>query len=182
MHIDEFVLNEYLDGMLEAAEETAVRHHLASCPDCRARLTELQNLFSTLEEVAEMPLQIDLSQRIMAEIEPTSAIPLWSKWVMGVQLVTAVILTFSFWPMLQTYFTQATLFAENRWRLPDWPQLILTRLTEWQTAVSQQLQPTTPLFNIPTEQWLWLIGFAFIAWLISSRWLLKPINQPQQIA
>ncbi|HVP37952.1 MAG TPA: zf-HC2 domain-containing protein [Candidatus Saccharimonadales bacterium] len=44
-------LSAYLDGDLDATHRTAVEHHLAGCPVCRARVDELQALVSGLKRL-----------------------------------------------------------------------------------------------------------------------------------
>lgn len=172
IHIDEFVLNEYADEALPTAEAEAVAWHLAVCPACQARLAALQTLFATLENVAEVPITADLSQKILAEIEPQSW--WWARWVIAAQVITAVLLAMLLWPATETWFTPSASLADEvtAW----WAQLSLYWDEVWvgATAVWEQGQTATPSLNLPTEQWLWLMGLALLVWLVGNGLLLKP--------
>ncbi len=173
IHLDEFVLNEYADGVLMASEIQAVERHLADCPDCQTRLAELQNLFAALEMVEEVPLTADLSQKVLMEIQPRSS--RWSRWVIGAQAVMAVILSISLWPTAEAWLATAPDLGEQtaNW----WSQTALSwaNIVAWATAaVWQQAETTTYSLNLPAEQWLWLIGLALLLWLVGNGLLLQP--------
>jgi anti-sigma factor RsiW len=67
-HLDDYLLNEYLDSILNAARRAEVESHLAACPACAARLAELRALFAALESLPEAPLERDLSSAVMDSI------------------------------------------------------------------------------------------------------------------
>lgn len=54
-------LSAYLDGELDAAETRSVAAHLAICPDCSARLTDLQALSAGFRALPEETLGFDLA-------------------------------------------------------------------------------------------------------------------------
>ena len=172
IHLDEFVLNEYADGVLAAVEVQAVENHLESCPECRARLTELQGLFAVLDAVSDIPLMSDLSPSVLAEIEPIAV--WWHRWVIVLQMVTAVIFSILLWPAVETWLATSGTFTQEitNW----WIQIALSweELVAWGTAVFQQVDTINPSFNLPTEQWFWLIGSALLIWLLGNGLLLNP--------
>lgn len=60
-HLDEGTIHAYLDGQLEGAERRSqVEHHLAGCPDCRARLAEERSLRDKAAEILQLasPAQV----------------------------------------------------------------------------------------------------------------------------
>lgn len=54
-------LSAYLDGELDAAETRSVAAHLAICPDCSARLTDLQALSAGFRALPAESLGFDLA-------------------------------------------------------------------------------------------------------------------------
>ena len=172
IHLDEFVLNEYADGVLTEAETQAVERHIADCPDCQTRLAELQNLFAALEMVEEVSLTADLSQKVLADIQPRSS--RWSRWVIGAQAVMALILSISLWPTVEAWLVTAPVLAEQtaNW----WGQIAQSwaDIMAWGTTIWQPSETTTYSLNLPAEQWLWLIGLALLLWLVGNILLLQP--------
>lgn len=74
MHLDEELLNEYLDNVLDAQQRQRAEAHLAGCPDCRARLDELQAVFLALEALPESPLAHDLSAGVLRALPRSMAV------------------------------------------------------------------------------------------------------------
>ena len=80
MHLDEPQLNDYLDGVLDAAEAERVRRHIGECESCAREAEALASLKSA---IVELPRDIrperDLREGIWSRIEkPRSARTLWS--------------------------------------------------------------------------------------------------------
>ncbi len=82
-HLDETVLNEYLDEALEQAARSAVEAHLEACPDCRTQLDELRMVFYSLSLIEEKPLAHDLTPIIVDRL-PGTDLPLGWRLVLAV--------------------------------------------------------------------------------------------------
>ena len=69
------LVDEYMDKQIDASQRRSMDEHAASCPDCRLRLNEREQLFQRLEMSQEPVWTIDLSDSIMARIRavPTPA-------------------------------------------------------------------------------------------------------------
>jgi len=174
MHIDEFVLNEYLDEALSDSERESVAQHLTICPDCQARLAELQLVFTALADVADVALTTDLAPRVLANI-PTQAQPrVWLRVLLGLQAITAVIFLTVLWPSIQTYVMMMSQWAQERVTAVTWPPEWWQRSVVWATAMLEQFSNEQTTINLAAEQWLWLIGLALITWLVGNTVLLKP--------
>src|SRR5204862_7958896 len=65
-HLDDVLLNEYLDKALEHSARIDVEAHLAHCPECAARLMELRTLFADLDALPDLRLERDLTPTVLA--------------------------------------------------------------------------------------------------------------------
>lgn len=83
-HLDEALLNEYLDQVLEPAARRAADAHLDACDECRARLDDLRMVFYSLSLLGEEPLAHDLTPGILDRLPETSLTLGW-KLVLAVQ-------------------------------------------------------------------------------------------------
>lgn len=76
-HIRDPQLNEYLDQTLPVDTRRAIAAHLASCADCRARMDELQLVFTRLADLPEVRLSHDLTSGILSRL-PQKQSSLWT--------------------------------------------------------------------------------------------------------
>ena len=67
-HLTDSQLNEYFDEALDTSARREIDSHLESCTECRARLEELQSVFSDLAELHEIKMPRDLTSSIMAHV------------------------------------------------------------------------------------------------------------------
>ena len=73
VHLDDYRINEYLDGYLHPSEASTVEAHLEVCPSCTVRLENLLVVFRHLETLPDISLDRDLSSDIIAQIQPDSS-------------------------------------------------------------------------------------------------------------
>lgn len=178
-HIDDTTLNQYLDSTLDPPSHGAVGKHLAECQECQERLNELQILFVTLDNVPDVPLDIDLSERVVAQLRPegqAQRIPRWLPLLLAIQATAAFFLLISAWSAAQPMLTEAgTLLTESivsSLEVPSLDQLaelVGSQLDE----LAQQIHDVRPEINLPNATWLLLIGLALVAWLVGNGFLLK---------
>lgn len=156
-HLSSEMLNLWLDGQLAPRERDDARAHLATCAQCRAELAALERVRVALDALTPAPLPIDLTPRVLAQIEPTQrAYGLRALIVAEI----AACLALSVW----LSDTLAAMFE----RLPDFGAMVLTL---WQTA-SEMLNVFSiemPREITPIE--LWLLA-ALVVWLIVNRLLI----------
>ena len=67
-HLSETLLNAYLDDLLEETKRAQVDTHLAMCPQCQARLQDLQLVFDSLADLPEVELERDLTPEVIARL------------------------------------------------------------------------------------------------------------------
>jgi anti-sigma factor RsiW len=174
-HLDEFQLNEYLDGMLDPASQSAIEAHLTACNTCQAALDDLQAVFLMLDEVDEVALTTDLSARVLAEwqtqSQPESAA--WLRPLLFLQGAGAIGMVVWLWPVIGGWLVgMETAVATTLSTFPPIQFDLWSRLLEWETAVSQQFQLVRPTIDLAAGQWALLIGLALIAWLAGNKFLL----------
>ncbi len=171
-HLNESLLNEYLDGALDAAAGAAITDHLAACGECRAALADLQAVFFALSEVAEVELAVDLSARVTAALVPEPS-P-WLRPFLLAQIAAGVGMVTWLWPTVQGWLALAATAVRGALTAIQPIQFGLwERILGWETAVLQQIQHARPAFNLAAGQWAWLIGLALIVWLAGNRLLLR---------
>lgn len=66
------MLNEYIDGELNADDAALVRSHIESCPQCREALEELEKIEQLLDESIEEAPEV-LYDRVMARVRSEKA-------------------------------------------------------------------------------------------------------------
>lgn len=91
-HLNDTLLNEYLDGYLSAAQTAEVETHLATCAECAARAESLQVLFATLDDLPDVPLNKDFSNSVLRALRPEVVLPRPWKWAVWGQLILAALL------------------------------------------------------------------------------------------
>jgi predicted anti-sigma-YlaC factor YlaD len=90
-HLNEEVLDSYLEHVLTADEAARVERHLTECAACRADLEGLARLYSGLAALPAEPMPVDLAPRVMARI--TSRPERRRLWLIEALLVAQVALT-----------------------------------------------------------------------------------------
>jgi hypothetical protein len=76
-HLDESLLNEYLDEVLDQSARHKTEAHLDICPDCQARLNDLRVVFYGLGLLTEKPLDHDLTPVILSRLPESRLSPGW---------------------------------------------------------------------------------------------------------
>ncbi|MFQ5400953.1 MAG: anti-sigma factor family protein [Anaerolineae bacterium] len=174
IHLDEFQLNEYLDGMLGEADKSAVEAHLAACAECRAVMEELQTLFAMLDEVEEVTLTTDLSARVLADLQPEVAPVQWLRPLLLAQLLGAAGMLTWLWPTVWGWLRQAGTAVRAITLEVALPQIdVWNRLTAWGTAALHQTQLARPALNLVSWQWAILLTLALVIWLAGNRLLFS---------
>ncbi len=174
--LNDDLLNEYLDGTLDAETRQAVETQLARDPAAQARLAELQNLFADLAQMGEAPLTTDLSAPVLAAIraEKAEAAAWWLRWLPLLQLVVAGLLIGVFWVTLRELWDNGRTALANVIPTIQLPDLMLAELVaSWLTAVGRTMAEFTPQINLATSQWIVLVGMALVMWLLGNRLLFS---------
>lgn len=74
-------LQEYLDGELAAAAESALRRHLAGCAECAAELALFERVFATLDATPLVEPPARLEARILDRVLPSQVRRRWLRAV-----------------------------------------------------------------------------------------------------
>ena len=178
-HIDETLLNEYLDQQLDVSVREQVNDHLADCAACRERLAEKQQLFVMLKQVEEVPLMVDLSRqvvaRLSAEFKPRP-IPRWSLPIIAMQMVAALALFIWLWPSVQSFLEKAGQ-AISRMAIQLQPDLSFSQLINLISGFIDKLgefgQGISPTSHLPVLEGFLIIGLALLFWLAGTGLVLR---------
>ncbi len=107
-HLPDDLLNEYLDGYLSASQTDTVETHLATCAGCAARAQSLRVLFTTLDDLPDLPLNKDFSKSVLRAVRPEVALPRPWKWAVWGQLaLTALLIALALPTILQSEWITA---------------------------------------------------------------------------
>ena len=94
-HLDDSLLNEYLDQVLSVDARLAADVHLGSCPVCRTRLEDLQRLLDRLVSLPEARLSHDLTLGVLSQLPHKEHRHLQPVYALQAVLAFAAILWFS---------------------------------------------------------------------------------------
>ncbi|MBT3188260.1 MAG: zf-HC2 domain-containing protein [Anaerolineae bacterium] len=176
-HLNEIELNEYLDQMLDKATQKKVEAHLADCEKCRAQVNDLKTLFSTLDELPEIPLTRNLTPNILVRLPKPIRIPvLWKEPAFLIQSVLTIILLALGIPILSTKLATllpaASYITLRKMLIPffAWDFSILFTMPE--LTFSMPTLPTVPVSS-DVNALLMLALSASILWGIGNYSLLK---------
>lgn len=194
-HIEEFKLNEWLDGTLSAADQKEIEAHLDKSPECRAKATALQHLFAELDATAEEGLlelspSADLASNIMAAIAARSpkqefisrqtllqTLLMQSIGALGFLVFSGSLLRdvtvrwLEGWMPLLWQMQPSTIWSTWRDQLA---QAVLDNwivVQQWVTSWATLIQPPT-VPNISLTLWLSLLLVSCVIWLAVTRWLV----------
>ncbi|MCP4362459.1 MAG: hypothetical protein GY796_31010 [Chloroflexi bacterium] len=171
-------LNEYLDGVLDAAARQDVETQLAESPEAQVRLAELQTLFVAFGDMAEVPLTRDLSGSVLAALhEPVKPETVrWLRYLPWLQLTAVILLILLFWATIQGWLLNGRTFLTATLPTAQLPDLMIGETVRmWSTAVWQSAQTAAPQFNLAINQWL-LLTLALVVWLAGNRLLFTNHN------
>jgi anti-sigma factor RsiW len=194
-HLTDESLNEYLDGLLAAAAQSAAASHLATCTACSERLASLRAVFSGLEQLPPAPLRRDLRAGVMAAVraQPAAVVrPVADlkrrpvQLAFGLQLLAGLALLAFAWPFVAGLAGLEPAFA------PRWLNGLASGLAGTGTVASAfmaamqawlaglAVAPTLPLTAslTPVAAGLVLAG-AVVLWLLSNAVLLRAPNTPR---
>ncbi|MFO8035373.1 MAG: zf-HC2 domain-containing protein [Anaerolineales bacterium] len=185
-HLSETELHAYLDNELSLAARERAGRHLAACSQCREALDKLEGLFHRLEEIPELPLREDLSNRILDQIkserDSAPALP----WIAALQAaLAAALLPLTIPTLLKSPFTKTLVAAWSRGILFT-QGFVLEEVGAWYTslqALRDQIATTirsgihlpSPFLHFAP---LWsLFLFAALVGILGNALLLRSKNQ-----
>ena len=184
-HLEQDLLNEYLDHALEPGQQELIERHLLECDLCRARLDELRQLFVAIEAIPESRLEWDLSAEVMTEIrrQPPKQISAWSNLAFILQAFVATIILAAAWPVISGGFPVIPFILSSG---PSIAPLI--ELTQFWSSESQQILQAIQQAGFQDLDWIrqvfftnqsallaWTtcLGVTFVLWLVGNSLLLR---------
>ncbi|MGA7194742.1 MAG: zf-HC2 domain-containing protein [Anaerolineales bacterium] len=181
-HLSDFQLNEYLDNILDPSARRVVEAHLINCSECRARLEELQSVFSTLKSLTDVKLSqdlsIDIASRLPKRSEPTLT-PIFAAQL-GAALGALFFIIFELAPAVRLPPASAfqSLIPEIRFAIPTFQLFTLESLFPYSLFSLPQL----PTFHFPLSSFqISVIAiFTLLLWLIGNTILLYDHSEVQK--
>lgn len=188
-HIQNDQLQDYLDKALSTAAAEAIQSHLQTCPSCRSQLARLQTLSVKLDNLPDIHLSGDLSQKVLTQIKEEESLTLSLTWPLVAQAVAAGALIGALIPALQAAGWLPSL-VETRLKLQAGFNLILTQLINnwlaWWDGIKAQFNHLAasfdPLAGLPWNgysPWL-VIGAAGLLIIVFNAVLLGRSPLPRR--
>jgi hypothetical protein len=169
MHLTDEQLNEYLDH--ESSERIQIEAHLASCANCVARLSVLQDLFAEIESLPEL----ELNRPIASRPRLSTSFPRSLTLTVTLQAALAVVSIILAAPLVNRFVSRYW-FSLPAPSIGDVIVLVQSQWMQWLDALSQFQLPAIP--EIPVVElsslfmMLTVIGVSLL-WLIGNGLLLR---------
>ena len=192
-HLDDVVLNEYLDGALPTEQINGVEAHLAICPACTVRLAEMQQVFAALTNLPDKPAPRDLVPAVLDRLDAVhqSALsyPFSTPWaalfcaeaLAGIACLAWVgsfldvqVPTITWQPFIKVFTSSL-----NFWQTLHTEWLVFQQSIGQLYLTATGLYRQVPALDLP-ERWLViLIPIGAAVWAVVNSLLLRP--RPNQI-
>jgi hypothetical protein len=180
-HPQEEELHAYLDGELAAGQTGALLEHLEECAKCRQALSELQALFTQIESVADLPLEVDYAPVISARLDAGRRSKRGWRLVFAAQVAAAGVLSWIALPAMLPQIGQ-WLGSLRGWTsgLDLQPALgsilimIQDLAAELPHGIFGVFEITIPVRIAPwlAQEWWLLLLPGGVLWLVLNHWLL----------
>ncbi len=185
-HLDETLLNEYLDDAMPAAARRDVEAHLQGCADCRSRLDDLRFVFSSLAALPEEAPARELVASILARLPRRRLGDIW-RLAFAAQTVAALAALLWLAPTFGKNSGRPSLGAMVEFAIPQIPALHLDQILNVELPaiafppLSLDLAPPTfslstfnpSAFSLSTFKPIILAASAFLLWVIGNAVLLR---------
>lgn len=171
-HISDETLNETLDQTLAPGLRAEAESHLATCPDCSARLAELRAVFADLDSLPDLPFEVDFAPAILARLEQNALLPRPIRWLTVVQAIGTVLAASLAWPLAETMLPA--------WKLPPLQNISSELATSLLQTITNIRFPKL-VFDLPslsldlpiTTLTVTILGVALL-WFVANGLLLIP--------
>jgi hypothetical protein len=171
-HPTEAVLNEYLDGELSPTEKERMELHMKKCASCRERLQELGRVFDLLENLGEKEFEVDLTARVINQLQPRSR---WTGWVLALEGLLTILLIVIARPWESGFVRLVSgLLMRGTALLPRLDLSVL--LFSFEAFIRKFENGVVPGLHfpaLPLQVWIILMVCAFAVWLAGNRLLLS---------
>jgi anti-sigma factor RsiW len=189
-HINDEILNEYLDHEIDPESRSRVEDHLSVCPDCMRRLAALQVLFDEIESLADVTVTRAVYESRPASLEPFTQppglnppLPRSVRLTVTLQAVSAVLLLVLAAPAI-AQFTAPYVRAYPVPSLADILADLQEIVTAWVRSIQSFQVPEIPggMIPLPIPASAEFISISlvciFLVWVIGNWWLLGRQSNP----
>ena len=162
-------IDRYLDGRLSPAEQVLFEEHLAACPTCQGKVTQLRTVFTALDLLQEVPAPANFRAQVMAGLPRPTALPV-ARWLLLAQAAATLLLLVLALPTLRAWYTHVSV-----WLSPGWLSRTAADVAVWGRNAWVSLTPALTLdLNLS-----WPKGFglawpqaAILAMVLVGLWVL----------
>jgi anti-sigma factor RsiW len=156
-------IDRYLDGRLSPAEQARFEEHLAACPTCQGKVTQLSAVFATLDLLQEVSVPTNFRTQVMAGLPRRAASPV-AGWLLLAQAAATLLLLALALPTLRAWYARISV-----WLAPGW-------LSTWGRDAWASLAPALTLdlnLNWPEGLGLAWAQAAILAVVLVGLWVLS---------
>jgi anti-sigma factor RsiW len=183
-HLSEETLNAYLDVELGAGERDRAEVHLATCETCYTEMQALQNLFTVLNKVADVPAP-NLVAGVLTQVRPRRKLATLHWLIPTFQGSAAVALLAWGWTRLISYWAvvvnalptkglSETGKQAGEWIIAQWAALNTLPNVAWsgvQDLIARLTPSSSPSLSLPQ---LIVAGVVLgMLWLVCNVTLLR---------
>jgi len=189
-HLTEEQINQYVDLLLSNAEAEAVERHLLGCAICQKKIDELQQVFTALADLPEMPYQKDLSTRVLRLVDlPPATVPEhkpkrkflgWASglaWAIAVLQVPLAGLALGYtWPMLRALLVPIAPYFSQRWQGLSLGNGLVAWWHGWSGQVLHGIESLSTPPHVPnwnSQEGLLILAVLLAAWIAGNNLLLN---------
>jgi anti-sigma factor RsiW len=162
-------VDRYLDGRLSPAEQARFEEHLAACPTCQGKVTQLGTVFAALDLLQEVPAPANFRAQVMTGLPRRAASPV-ARWLLLAQAAAALLLLALALPTLRAWYARVSV-----WLSPGWLSRTAADVAAWGRNAWASLAPALILdLNLSWPKGLGLAWpqAAILAMVLVGLWVL----------
>ncbi len=187
-HITDEVLQVYLDGELQAEEQSEIETHLIDCKECVSRLAKWRSLFTEIERLPDLDQVIDFEPVVLAQLSKAHTQPTRGFLFVLAQAALAITLLAYVWQQISSLLPMGQLSSllslpiqtlrDMSSHLVQGLQDVLNQFISWSPSAGN-LIGRIPQISSGNSLLLYLGGLAVMLWITGNLYLLRVNGQSE---
>lgn len=187
-HITDEVLQVYLDGELQAVEQSEIETHLIDCKECASRLAQWRSLFTEIERLPDLDQVIDFEPIVLAQLSKAHTQPTRGFLFVLAQAALAITLLAYAWNQISSLLPMGQLSSllslpiqtlrDMSGHLVQGLQDVLNQFISWSPSAGN-LIGRIPQISSGNSLLLYLGGLAVMLWITGNLYLLRVNGQSE---